>query len=167
MGRMATHKSKTIVGKFIWRKSILSDVVELAANMRLEDKAEVLAYSGSQPKEALFYCFFNSKPCMTMVGRKGNLMGMYGVVPCSEKVGRIWMLGHKTMTDDYKDVRDFLRYSPIELQKFHCNYPLLYNYVDERNTTHIKWIKWMGFSIIKKHATFGKEGRPFYEFVKN
>ena len=164
---MATHQSKTIVGKFIWRKSILSDVVELAANMRQEDKEEVLAYSGSSPQEALFYCFFNSKPCMTMVGRKGNLMGMYGVVPCSPKVGRIWMLGHKTMINDYKDVRDFLKYSPIELQKFHCNYPLLYNYVDERNTTHIKWIKWMGFSIIKKHATFGAAGIPFYEFVKN
>ena len=164
---MATHQSKTIVGKFTWRKSILSDVVELAANMRQEDKEEVLAYSGSSPQEALFYCFFNSKPCMTMVGRKGNLMGMYGVVPCSPKVGRIWMLGHKTMINDYKDVRDFLKYSPIELQKFHCNYPLLYNYVDERNTTHIKWIKWMGFSIIKKHATFGAAGLPFYEFVKN
>ena len=164
---MATHQSKTIVGKFTWRKSILSDVVELAANMRQEDKEEVLAYSGSSPQEALFYCFFNSKPCMTMVGRKGNLMGMYGVVPCSPKVGRIWMLGHKTMINDYKDVRDFLKYSPIELQKFHCNYPLLYTYVDERNTTHIKWIKWMGFSIIKKHATFGAAGIPFYEFVKN
>jgi len=164
---MATHQSKTIVGKFTWRKSILSDVVELASNMRQEDKEEVLAYSGSSPQEALFYCFFNSKPCMTMVGRKGNLMGMYGVVPCSPKVGRIWMLGHKTMINDYKDVRDFLKYSPIELQKFHCNYPLLYNYVDERNTTHIKWIKWMGFSIIKKHATFGAAGIPFYEFVKN
>ena len=164
---MATHQSKTIVGKFTWRKSILSDVVELAANMRQEDKEEVLAYSGSSPQEALFYCFFNSKPCMTMVGRKGNLMGMYGVVPCSPKVGRIWMLGHKTMINDYKDVRDFLKYSPIELQKFHCNYPLLYNYVDERNTTHIKWIKWMGFSIIKKRATFGAAGIPFYEVVMN
>tara|TARA_B100001989_G_scaffold137638_3_gene97562 strand:- start:5819 stop:6226 length:408 start_codon:yes stop_codon:yes gene_type:complete len=135
--------------------------------MRQEDKEEVLAYSGSSPQEALFYCFFASKPCMTMVGRKGNIMGMYGVVPCSPKVGRIWMLGHKSMTTDYKDVRAFLRYSPIELQKFHCNYPLLYNYVDARNETHIKWIKWMGFSIIKKHATFGAEGRTFYEFVKN
>lgn len=104
---------------------------------------------------------------MTMIGRKGNIMGMYGVVPCSPKVGRIWMLGHKSMTSDYKDVRDFLRHSPMELQKFHCNYPLLYNYVDARNETHIKWIKWMGFSIIKKHATFGAEGRTFYEFVKN
>ena len=139
----------------------------VAANMRQEDKEEIFAYSGTLPKEQMFYCFFSSKPCMTMVGRKGNIMGMYGVVPCSPKVGRIWMLGHKSMTSDYKDVRAFLRNSPIELEKFHCNYPLLYNYVDARNKTHIKWIKWMGFSIIKKHATFGVEGRTFYEFVKN
>tara|TARA_B100001248_G_scaffold151196_1_gene113600 strand:- start:4827 stop:5234 length:408 start_codon:yes stop_codon:yes gene_type:complete len=135
--------------------------------MRQEDKEEIFAYSGTLPKEQMFYCFFSSKPCMTMIGRKGNIMGMYGVVPQSPKVGRIWMLGHESMTSDYKDVRDFLRHSPIELQKFHCNYPLLYNYVDARNETHIKWIKWMGFSIIKKHATFGAEGRTFYEFVKN
>ncbi len=167
MGRMATHQSKTTIGKFHWRKSILSDVMTVAANMRQEDKEEILAYSGTLPKEQMFYCFFSSKPCMTMIGRKGNIMGMYGVVPCSPKVGRIWMLGHKSMTSDYKDVRDFLRHSPMELQKFHCNYPLLYNYVDARNETHIKWIKWMGFSIIKKHATFGAEGRTFYEFVKN
>ena len=167
MGRMATHQSKTTVGKFHWRKSILSDVIEVASNMRVEDKEECLAYSGSSPEQSLFYCFFASKPCMTMVGRKGNIMGMYGVVPCSSKVGKIWMLGHKSMTTDYRDVRAFLRNSPIELDKFHCNYPLLYNYVDARNKTHIKWIKWMGFSIIKKHATFGAEGRTFYEFVKN
>ena len=164
---MATHQSKTAIGKFHWRKSILSDVTTVAANMRQEDKEEIFAYSGTLPKEQMFYCFFSSKPCMTMVGRKGNIMGMYGVVPCSPKVGRIWMLGHKSMTSDYKDVRAFLRNSPIELEKFHCNYPLLYNYVDARNETHIKWIKWMGFSIIKKHATFGVEGRTFYEFVKN
>ena len=164
---MATHQSKTTIGKFHWRKSVLSDVITVAANMRQEDKEEIFAYSGTLPKEQMFYCFFSSKPCMTMIGRKGNIMGMYGVVPFSPKVGRIWMLGHKSMTSDYKDVRAFLRNSPIELQKFHCNYPQLYNYVDARNETHIKWIKWMGFSIIKKHATFGVEGRTFYEFVKN
>ena len=163
---MATHKSKTAIGKFHWRKSILSDVVTVAANMRQEDKEEVLAYSGSSPQEALFYCFFASQPCMTMVGRKGNIMGMYGVVPCSPKVGRIWMLGHESMTSDYKDVRAFLRNSPIELDKFKMNYPILYNFVDARNTTHVKWIKYMGFSIIKEHATFGYEGRLFYEFAK-
>ena len=91
---------------------------------------------------------------------------MYGVVPCTNKAGRIWMLGHRTMTNDYQDIRAFLRHSPEELKKFNANYPVLYNFVDARNEIHIRWIKWMGFSIIKKHATFGAEGRTFYEFVK-
>ena len=76
------------------------------------------------------------------------------------------MLGHRTMTSDYQDVRAFLRNSPIELDKFKMNYPILFNYVDARNKTHVKWIKYMGFSIIKEHATFGVEGRLFYEFAK-
>ena len=46
------------------------------------------------------------------------------------------------------------------------NYPILFNFVDARNTTHVKWIKYMGFSIIQEHATFGVEGRLFYEFAK-
>ena len=81
-------------------------------------------------------------------------------------MGKIWMLGHRSMTSDYQDVRAFLRNSPIELNKFHMNYPILFNYVDARNTTHVKWIKYMGFSIIQEHATFGVEGRLFYEFAK-
>ena len=56
MGRMATHQSKTTIGKFHWRKSILSDVITVAANMRQEDKEEILAYSGILPKEQMFYC---------------------------------------------------------------------------------------------------------------
>ena len=103
---------------------------------------------------------------MTMVGRKGNIMGMYGVIPVRKNMGKIWMLGHRTMTSDYQDVRAFLRNSPIELDKFKMNYPILFNYVDARNKTHVKWIKYMGFSIIKEHATFGYEGRLFYEFAK-
>ena len=163
---MVAQQSKKNLSKFHWRKSTPNDIVEVAANMRQEDIEEIYAYSGSNPKSSLIYCYFASKPCMTMLGRKGNIMGMYGVIPIRKNLGKIWMLGHRTMTSDYKDVRAFLRNSPIELDKFKMNYPILFNYVDARNRTHVKWIKYMGFSIIKEHATFGYEGRPFYEFAK-
>ena len=151
---MVAQQSKKNLSKFHWRKSTPNDIVEVAANMRQEDIEEIYAYSGSNPKSSLIYCYFASQPCMTMVGRKGNIMGMYGVIPIRKNIGKIWMLGHRTMTSDYKDVRAFLRNSPIELDKFKMNYPILYNFVDARNTTHVKWIKYMGFSIIKEHATF-------------
>ena len=163
---MVTQQSKTNIGKFHWRKSTPNDIVEVAENMRQEDIEEIRAYSGSEPKSSLMYCYFGSKPCMTMVGRKGNVMGMYGVIPVRKNMGKIWMLGHESMTSDYQDVRAFLRNSPVELNKFHMNYPILFNFVDARNTTHVKWIKYMGFSIIQEHATFGVEGRLFYEFAK-
>ena len=99
---MVAQQSKKNLSRFHWRKSTPNDIVEVAANMRQEDIEEIYAYSGSNPKSSLIYCYFASQPCMTMVGRKGNLMGMYGVVPCSAKVGRIWMLGHKTMTDEHQ-----------------------------------------------------------------
>ena len=78
---MVTQQSKTTIKRFHWRKSTPDDVVEVAENMRQEDIEEVQAYSGSTPKSSLIYCYFGSSPCMTMVGRKGNIMGMYGVIP--------------------------------------------------------------------------------------
>ncbi|HAI44454.1 MAG TPA: hypothetical protein DCM40_43315 [Maribacter sp.] len=163
---MVTQQNDTHVRPSRLEKSTPNDVIEVASNMRQEDIEEIYAYSGADPKSSLIYCYFGSQPCMTMVGRKGNIMGMYGVIPVRKNMGKIWMLGHRTMTTDYKDVRAFLRNSPIELDKFKMNFPILFNYVDARNTTHVKWIKYMGFSIIKEHATFGYEGRPFYEFAK-
>ena len=163
---MVAQQSKKNLSKFHWRKSTPNDIVEVAANMRQEDIEEIYAYSGSNPKSSLIYCYFASQPCMTMVGRKGNIMGMYGVIPIRKNIGKIWMLGHRTMTTDYKDIRAFLRNSPIELDKFKMNYPILFNYVDARNRTHVKWINYMGVSLIKEDATFGYEGRLFYEFAK-
>ena len=43
---------------------------------------------------------------------------------------------------------------------------MIWNYVDARNVVHIKWLKWLGFTIINKHNQFGIGRIPFYEFVK-
>jgi hypothetical protein len=31
---------------------------------------------------------------------------------------------------------------------------------------HIRWLKWMGCTFIKRHSTYGVEQRPFLEFVR-
>ena len=54
------------------RRAAIDDVAFVADEMRPEDVAEVLAQSGHSPREALLFCFFMSKPCMIMVGRKEN-----------------------------------------------------------------------------------------------
>ena len=40
------------------------------------------------------------------------------------------------------------------------------NYVDARNITSIKWLKHLGFVLIKRVEEFGVGKKPFYEFVR-
>ena len=167
MGGVVTITSQTTLKKTAFhRPSILQDVVDVSENMRPEDAAELYAVSGDSPKGGLLYCYLASKPCMTMVSRHGYVMGMYGVIPEREGVGRIWMLGRNEMTTDKLDRITFLRQAKIELNKLHDQYKLLFNQIDARNQIHIDWIRWMGFTIIKRHSHWGLEGRPFYEFVR-
>ena len=166
MGRNATYKSEENVTLY-HRKSIPKDILAVADNMREEDVAECKAQSGSNPRESLFFCYFHSNPCRTIVSRHGNPIGMYGVVPEGLKwKGWIWMLGCQSMFDDISDKLAFLRQSKEELPKLLKQYPLLFNVVDARNTVHIHWLKWMGFTFINKHSEWGPENRPFYEFVR-
>ena len=58
------------------RPSCIKDVAIVADNLRKEDAAECKAHSGSSPRESLLYCYFMSKPCMTIVSAKGNPLGL-------------------------------------------------------------------------------------------
>ena len=112
------------------------------------------------------YCFFKSDPCMTMVSRLGRPMGMWGVVPQEEGVGRIWLLGTDEMVDDPANRLRFLREAKGYLAKVGERYQVLFNCADARNVVHVKWLRWMGFTFIAQHPNYGAEGRAFLEFVR-
>lgn len=134
--------------------------------MREEDVAEVRAQSGATPGQALLLAYLRSELCMSMISRHGNVIGMWGVVPEGDKVGRIWMLGTQAMLDDSQDRRTFLRQSKDMLRELHHRFALLFNEVDARNTVHIRWLRWMGFTFVRYRPNYGAEGRAFYEFCK-
>ena len=157
---MVTQQNDTHV-----RPSRLEDVAAIANDMRQEDADECKAHAGACPKGSLLYCFFMSKPCMTLVSRTGQPVSMWGVVPEGLNTGRIWLLGRQAMLDDLKDKHYFLRECKIQLGKLYEQYPVLFNLVDARNKVHLRWIRWMGFTFIHKHSEWGPESRLFYEFV--
>jgi len=148
------------------RRSVVKDILPVANNMRQEDADEVRAGCGQTPAEALMYCFFKGDPCMTMVGRSGRPMGMWGVVPQEEGLGRIWLLGTDEMVDDPANRLRFLREAKGYLAKVGERYQVLFNCADARNEVHIKWLRWMGFTFIAEHPNYGAEGRAFLEFVR-
>ena len=157
---MVTQQNVTHV-----RPSVLKDAAIVADNLRLEDAAECKAQAGSSPRESLLYCYFMSKPCMTLISRHGNPIAMWGTVQ-EGMAGRIWLLGCQAMFDDLGDKHYFLRESKRQLAKLQEQFPILFNLVDARNEVHVRWIQWLGFTFIHKHPQWGPEGRLFYEFVK-
>lgn len=144
------------------RPARLEDVPVLADNLREADVEEIKAASGSDPRGALYRGLRDGKAYVACLPN-GIPVTMYGVVPMLPQVGGIWMVASKQF---HLVHRQFLRECRGALEDISRDYRLVYNFTDARNTVHHRWIKWLGFSIIKRHETFGHEGRPFLEFVK-
>lgn len=148
------------------RKTVASDIQVVAANMRKEDKAEVLAAEGIPPEHALLFCFMAGKPCMTICNASDEPIAMWGVTPDAGKVGRVWMLGTDELVQNHRIRIRFLREVKAYLRQLFTTYAVLWNCVDARNTVHIRWIRWMGFTFVAEHPNYGAEGRSFLEFCQ-
>lgn len=148
------------------RKSRPSDVQVVANAMRKADVAELLAGEGLEPSHALLFCFMAGKPCMTICNANDEPVAMWGVTPDAGKVGRVWMLGTDDLVLDSSTRLRFLREARTYVRDLLKTYAVLWNCVDARNTVHVRWIQWMGFTFVAKHPNYGAEGRLFLEFCQ-
>lgn len=140
------------------RPATPEDAAELAVTMR-EDDIKELALNGSRPYEALIRGLAFSDSPMTVVGRDGEVIAIYGVVRLAPGVGSPWMLASDGI-DSIK--RPFIKHGYSLLADIHVKYPLLYNEVWKGNTTHIRWLKRLGFTIVEQELI-----KPnFYPFWK-
>jgi len=165
MGRVVSHQGRAHVTGHT-RPSVVADILPVATAMRTEDQAEVKAGCGQTPAEALLFCYFKGSPCMTMLGRSGKPVGMWGVVDQGDGLGRIWLLATDELVTDKPNSIQFLRQAKPWLKAMLERYDVLFNYADARNEVHLKWLRWMGFTFIAKHSNYGHEGRTFLEFVR-
>ena len=141
------------------RQSILEDAAYLSLHLRYEDKREVETLGHSVDK-ALALAFGASQICRSIVDNKGIVVGMYGVVPLSDKTGQVWMLGSEGLV---KIKTAFLKQSRSEVNGMNSIFPHLCNFIDSRNEVHLKWIKWCGFKIIGEKVI---NNVKFYEFCR-
>lgn len=146
-----------------YRTSIVPDCFALGSRLRQEDKDEVLAATGDTPVRALYHGYIHSTECFTMLDSTG-LLGMFGYRIIDPKlVASVWMLG----TDSLMDHRwEFLRRSKVWIDYLNTKADLLYNTVDLRNTTHIRWLEWLGFRFVRVIPDHGHARIPFVEFVR-
>lgn len=147
------------------RPATLDEVRYIAKNLRQPDREEILALTGAPPALMLPECFRASRATWTMYGFKNQPVGHLGLQDVSDhpNIGWVWML----CTSEIEQYPfHFLNKCRELLPVIHTFHPIVTNHVDERNTTHIRWLRWMGFSFLRRIARWGAESRPFIEFAR-
>ena len=164
MGRRSDRK-RLKAKNLVVRKSILGDAIIFAPLLRDADVLEVDASSNMTAKEALYTGIKLSDPCYTAYWC-GKPLAIFGVFPFSmpeeaERFGSIWLLG-----TDMIDTMGlgFLRVSKGWVEELLQDYVGLCNYVDVRNSTHIKWLEWLGadFRDPEPYGPYDLPFKPFY-----
>ena len=129
--------------------------IEVASNLRLEDRREVEEGHGVDSTLALLEAV--QKPsCVYFTVPSGKTAGMAGVDPG----GQIWMLCTPAIHDyPIWFARQAKRY--VERQP----HKLLWNIVDKRNVTHLKLLKFLGFKFLRE-LKHGPNQLTFIEFCR-
>lgn len=136
--------------------------ISIVANaMRHADVAEIWAAGRKTPETALKASMALSRYCKTIM-LDDKPIGMFGVTPLSVVTGNgvPWMLG----TPEIETISmRFLRGSLSYIREMLAGYSYLENWVDARNTVSIRWLKWLGFAIVKPEP-YGHLNLPFHRF---
>lgn len=139
-----------------------ADIAELVATLRPLDRQELEASHGGDLHDAVRHALAVS-PHRWAMEVDGALALLGGVAPVSlvGGIGSPWLLG-TTVLDRRGGVltRVCLGYRDLALGL----YPALVNYVDARNTTSIRWLKRLGFSVADQPVPYGPRGTLFYRF---
>ncbi len=142
-----------------------SDVEQLAPILRPEDTAELYASTGMSPLGALMEGYKWSQECHVFTHPDdGGVIGLFGVGAQEEApwLGVVWAVASPRILD----IKEHLTVThKAFMAKWHERWPILGNYIDERNTLHIKWIKRMGYVLGTRVEHYGFEQRPFYAFT--
>jgi hypothetical protein len=146
------------------RPALPGDEFVLIPNLRKADREECLAL-GVPPDQALIESVRISTACFSIV-KGDDIIGMFGCGPSPTSdpnisIGSIWLLGSPRI----QEIKyTFLRQCKHWTQVLHSDYEVLWNWADSRNDVHLKWLRWLGFKIIKTEA-IGVNGETFHQFL--
>jgi hypothetical protein len=145
------------------RLATVNDCNTLGPRLRDADVHELKVSVGLEPIEALTQAFNNSDAAYVALDEGGFPILMFGVVNASQDfVGVPWMLGSSGI---YKHTRQLTAECKHWLEVVHKDYELLFNYVHAENPKAIRWLQWMGFTMVRL-IPYGIGQELFYEFIK-
>ena len=129
--------------------------IQVASNLRPEDRREVEEGHGLDPMEQLTLAAQRGNSVWFEVPN-GKTAGMAGVEPG----GNVWMLCTPAIIEyPVTFAREAKRF--IEQQEE----PLLWNIVDKRNKVHLKLLRFLGFKFLEE-ISYGPNNLSFIEFCR-
>lgn len=129
----------------------------LGPHLSEADRNEVAANSGRDPQDALLFGVRHSRYRYTYT-LNGKPFAIAGFADDGDGAARVWML----VSDDIKQAAfGFCRRLRADLEAHFERYDRLHNIVHAQNTTHIRLLKWLGFSF---GETVSLNGHDFIEF---
>jgi hypothetical protein len=137
------------------------DAEALAPRLRAADLREIEAAVGMAPGPMLRHGVRTSNPCYAVV-EDGQVLALFGAIPSARRpeTGVVWLLGSEELAAHASFI---VRSSKAWIAKLHERYRVLGNYVDARNEVHVRWLRWCGFTFVRRIERFGVIGLPFYE----
>ena len=133
----------------------LEAAYEVASNLRPEDQEECVEGHGLIPTiDIPLSCMKGDNVYFTVPD--GRIAGLAGI----EEDGRVWMLCTPAILDfPLTFAREAKRFIESRTER------VLWNYVDKRNTVHIKLLKFLGFTLLEE-IPFGPNQLPFIRFER-
>jgi len=142
------------------RDAQAEDAEWLACGLRERDRQEALASHGPGILATMYGAIAASKG-MCWVAEAERPVFVIGCAPVAPGVGSPWLLG----TDEVARYPGALtRIAKRHIVIMRATYPVLLNYVDERNADSVGWLRLLGFTV-DDPVPYGIEGRPFHRFT--
>lgn len=137
------------------------DAARLFANLRASDLAECRAYGHPGIAASIESSVNRSVLCWTGLV-DGELAAIIGVAPVNmlTGVGSPWMLGTPVLD---RHQRVLVRMTPEYISRMLKAFPHLVNYVHAKNTTSVRWLRRLGFTL-HEAVPYGPLGEPFHPF---
>jgi hypothetical protein len=125
----------------------LRDAQFISNHLRPEDWAEIGVIS-DDPRREVMAGALGAALCYTVRRSKYALHPdiLYGVTTDQTMLGAgiVWLVGTPLV---HRVALSFLKAAPGILEDLVVGYDFLHNYVDERNTLHLRWLKHLGFTF--------------------
>jgi len=151
------------VTKPVVRRAVPQDALRLAPALRSEDVAEIRACTGREPALELLQPFCNPHARVFSVYFDGAPIAMFGVSPARwvrGKVGAPWLLASEELFRfSFRLARESRRW----VATLADGYELLENFAYAENSTHLRWLEWCGFRLVRREP-WGVSRLPFWRF---